>query len=282
MSHLGIQPLTGALGAELSGIDATVPLGPDDLHALRSAVVTHKVVVLRDQRYTLAALESLTAQLGGHGPTPFLESEADHPGIVRVVKEAEEGGFVFGGAWHTDYSFQPQPPSFTLLWSVEVPPYGGDTVWSDQALAFSRLSRGLQATLRGLRAVHSAGTAYAADGFLARTAAGRTMRINSSDEALAEQTHPVVVSHPETGEEALFVNPTYTTQIDGWTAAESAALLGFLYQHSVREPFTCRVRWTPETLVIWDNRVTQHLAIDDYRGFRREMYRSTVAGTTPR
>lgn len=282
MSHLGIRPLTGALGAELSGIDATAPLGADDLHALRTAVVTHKVVVLRDQPYTVDALESLTAQLGGHGPTPFLESETDHPGIVRVVKEAEEGGFVFGGAWHTDYSFQPQPPSFTLLWSVEVPPYGGDTVWSDQALAFSRLSRGMQATLRGLRAVHSAGLAYAADGFLARTAVGRTMRINSSDEALAEQTHPVVVSHPETGEEALFVNPTYTTRIDGWTPAESASLLGFLYQHSVREPFTCRVRWSPHTLVIWDNRVTQHLAIDDYRGFRREMYRSTVAGTTPR
>lgn len=281
MSHLVVQPITGSLGAELSGIDVTRPLADDDLAALRAAVVRHQVVALRNRRYDVDALESLTAQLGGHGPTPFLESESDHPGIVRVVKEADEGGFVFGGAWHTDYSFQPAPPSFTLLWSVEVPPAGGDTIWSNQVLAFERLSPGLQATLRTLRAVHSAGMAYSADGFLARTATGRTMRINSTDEALAEQTHPMVITHPETGAEALFVNPTYTTRIDGWSPAESAALLGYLYQHSVREPFTCRVRWTPDMLVIWDNRTTQHLAIDDYRGHRREMYRSTVAGTVP-
>jgi len=279
---VSVRPIAGSLGAEITGIDVTRPLDDDHTAALRAAIVEHHVVFLRDQRYDVDALEHVTERLGGHGDTPFLRSIEGHPGIVQVVKEADEGGFNFGGAWHSDYSFQPAPPSFTLLWSVDVPPHGGDTIWSNQALAFDRLSAGLQATLRSLRAVHSAGSAYSADGFLARTATGRTMQIDSSDAALAEVLHPVVATHPESGREVLFVNPTYTTRIDGWTALESRPLLDMLFAHSVREAFTCRFRWTPDTLAIWDNRITQHLAIDDYRGHRREMYRSTVGGAPPR
>jgi taurine dioxygenase len=281
-TSIAVRPITGSLGAEITGIDCTRPLDDEQTAALRAAIVEHKVVFLRDQRYSTVALEHVTERLGGHGETPFLRSISGHPGIVQVVKEASEGGFNFGGAWHTDYSFQPAPPSFTLLWSVEVPPQGGDTIWSNQALAFARLSPGLQATLRTLRAVHSAGAAYAADGFLARTAAGRTMQIDTNDDALAEVVHPVVTTHPESGQEVLFVNPTYTTRFDGWSPLESKPLLDMLFAHSVREAFTCRFRWTPDTLTIWDNRCTQHLAIDDYRGHRRELYRSTVGGAPPR
>jgi len=280
-TSLDVQPIAGSLGAEVTGIDCTLALDDQQAAALRAAVVAHKVIFLRGQRYSVDALEHITERLGGHGETPFLRSISGHPGVVQVVKEASEGGFNFGGAWHTDYSFQEAPPSFTLLWSVEVPPHGGDTLWSNQELAFDRLSEGLKAMLRRLRAVHSAGNAYAADGFLARTAAGRTMQIDTNDDALAEQVHPVVRVHPDTGREALFVNPTYTTRFEGWTALESKPLLDQLHAHSVREGHTCRFRWTPDTLTIWDNRCTQHLAIDDYRGFRREMYRSTVGGTPP-
>ena len=265
---LSVRPLTGALGAEISGLDVTRPLDDEQTAALRGAIVEHHVVFLRDQPYSVEALEHVTERLGGHGDTPFLRSISGHPGVVQVVKEASEGGFNFGGAWHTDYSFQPAPPSFTLLWSVEVPPTGGDTIWSNQALAFDRLSDGLKATLRTLRAVHSAGAAYAADGFLARTASGRTMQIDTNDDALAEVVHPVVTTHPESGREVLFVNPTYTTRFEGWSPLESKPLLDMLFAHSVREMFTCRFRWTPDTLTIWDNRCTQHLAIDDYRGHR--------------
>jgi taurine dioxygenase len=278
---LTVAPVGGVIGAEVSGLDVTRPLADDVLAGLRAAVLRHRVVMLRGQRYDVDALVSLTEQLGGHGDTPFLESLPEHPGVVRVVKEADERGFNFGGAWHTDYSFQPSPPSFTLLWSVDVPPHGGDTMWSNQAMACARLSSGLRDTLRGMRAVHSAGWAYAADGFLARTAQGRTMRISSTDDALAEQSHPVITTHPETGEEVLFVNPTYTVRFDGWTAAESRPLLDQLQAHSVREAFTCRLRWTPDTLAIWDDRATQHLALDDYAGFRRELFRTTVAGSEP-
>ncbi len=282
MSVLGIDRIAGALGAELTGIDLTRTLTDAELAELRDAVVQHKVVFLRDQPYATEHLVRLTEQLGGHGHTPFLEPMPDHPGVVRVVKEANENGFNFGGAWHSDWSFQPEPPAFTLLWSVDVPPQGGDTMWSNQQLAYETLSDGLRATLDQLDVVHSAGWAYSADGVLARSAQGRSMQINTTDDALAEHVHPAVLTHPESGARALFVNPTYTVRFDGWSVADSAPLLQHLYAHSTRDAFTCRFRWTANTLAIWDNRSTQHNALNDYRGHRRELHRTTVAGSTPR
>lgn len=282
MSTLTVDRIAGALGAELTGIDLTRSLTDGELAALREAVVQHKVVFLRDQPYATEHLVRLTEQLGGHGHTPFLEPMPDHPGVVRVVKEADENGFNFGGAWHSDWSFQPEPPAFTLLWSVEVPPQGGDTMWSNQQLAYETLSDGLRATLDQLDVVHSAGWAYSADGVLARSAQGRSMQINTTDDALAEHVHPAVLTHPESGARALFVNPTYSVRFDGWSAADSAPLLQHLYTHSTRDAFTCRFRWTPNTLAIWDNRSTQHNALNDYRGHRRELHRTTVAGSAPR
>jgi taurine dioxygenase len=282
MCALGIDRIAGALGAELHGLDLTRTLTDGEIDALRAAVLQHKVVFLRDQPYATEHLERLTEQLGGHGHTPFLRSIDGHPGVVKVVKEADEGGFNFGGAWHSDWSFQPEPPAFTLLWSVDVPPHGGDTMWSNQELGFDTLSDGLKAMLCNLDVVHSAGGAYSADGFLARTAAGRSMRIDTSDAALAEHVHPAVPTHPDTGRSALFVNPTYTVRFDGWSAVDSAPLLQHLYAHSTRDAFTCRFRWTPNTLAIWDNRSTQHNALNDYRGHRRELHRTTVRGEAPR
>lgn len=282
MSALGIDRIAGALGAELTGVDLTRSLTDAELAELRDAVVQHKVVFLRDQPYATEHLVRLTEQLGGHGHTPFLEPMPDHPGVVRVVKEANENGFNFGGAWHSDWSFQPEPPAFTLLWSVDVPPQGGDTMWSNQQLAYETLSDGLRATLDQLDVVHSAGWAYSADGVLARSAQGRSMQINTTDDALAEHVHPAVLTHPESGARALFVNPTYTVRFHGWSVADSAPLLQHLYAHSTRDAFTCRFRWTANTLAIWDNRSTQHNALNDYRGHRRELHRTTVAGTAPR
>jgi taurine dioxygenase len=275
------ERIAGALGAELHGIDLTLPLDEAEVDALRAAVVEHKVVFLRSQPYAIEHLERLTEQLGGQGHTPFLRSIEGHPGVVKVVKEADEGGFNFGGAWHSDWSFQPVPPSFTMLWSVDVPPHGGDTMWTNQELAFDTLSAGLQDTLRGLNVVHSAGWAYSADGVLARTAKGRSMQIDTTDDALDEHVHPAVTVHPVSGREALFVNPTYSVRFEGWAAADSAPLLQYLYTHCTRDAFTCRFRWTNDTLAIWDNRSTQHNALNDYRGHRRELHRTTVAGTAP-
>jgi taurine dioxygenase len=279
---IDVDRIAGALGAEISGLDLTRALDDDELASLRDALLDHKVIFLRDQPYATQHLERLTTQLGGHGDTPFLESMPDHPGVVRVVREASEAGFNFGGAWHSDWSFQSAPPAFTLLWSLEVPAHGGDTMWCNQELAYQTLSPGLQAVLDDARVVHSAGRAYSSDGYLARSAPGRSMRIATSDEALAEHVHPAITTHPETGHRALFVNPTYSVRFDGWSEADSAPLLQHLYTHSTRDAFTCRFRWTPNTLAIWDNRCTQHNALNDYAGHRRELHRTTVAGTPPR
>ena len=282
MTELIIDRIAGALGAEVNDLDLTRPLDDDELAQLRAALLEHKVVFLRNQRYATEHLERLTMQLGGHGVTPFLESMPDHPGVVKVVREATESGFNFGGAWHSDWSFQPSPPAFTLLWSLQVPPHGGDTMWSNQELAYQTLSPGLRAMLDQTDVVHSAGWAYSADGVLARTASGRSMQIATSDDALAEQVHPAVTTHPETGRKALFVNPTYSVRFDGWSAADSAPVLQHLYTHGTRDAFTCRFRWTADTLAIWDNRCTQHNALNDYSGHRRELHRTTVAGAAPR
>ena len=151
-------------------------------------------------------------------------------------------------------------------------------MWANQQLAFSTLSTGLQDTLIGLRSVHSAGMAYGTGGYLDLTKDKTSMAIEPSKDAYAQQLHPTVTAHPNTGRPALYVNSVYTTGFEGWAGGESHALLGYLHRHAVNENFTCRLRWRPHTLAIWDNRCTQHNALNDYRGVRREMYRTSVKG----
>lgn len=269
-------------GATCHGLDLRRPLDPEVVAAVRAAVLEHVVVCFPHQELEVEDLEALTEALGGAGDTPFVRSIDGHPGVVRVVKEAHEVKTVnFGGAWHTDWSFQPAPPAFTMLWAVEVPPSGGNTMWADQRAAWDALPAGRRAELATLDAVHSAGFAYAADGILSKFADGRTMVIDSSDEALAEQVHPLAPVHPETGRQVLFVNPTYTTRIVGRTVEESKELLGELYAHSVEERFVHEHVWSVGDLVIWDDRSTQHNARNDYDGHRRELLRMTVGGSRP-
>jgi taurine dioxygenase len=277
---LRVEPAAGALGAFVTGVDLTRELGPGTLAALRAAILEHLVVFLPDQPMSLDDLERLTDQLGGRDVTPFVAPLEDRPYVIRVVKEPDDE-LNFANAWHTDLSYLPAPPAFTLLHAHEVPDHGGDTLWANQYLAFETLSAGLQRTLRTLDAVHSAGAAYGTGGYLDSVKDKTSMAIEPSPEAYRRQVHPLVVRHPETGREALYVNPVYTMRIDGWTAAESAALLGHLYRHAVNENFTCRLRWRPRMLAIWDNRCTQHNALNDYRGVRREMFRTSVAGAPP-
>jgi taurine dioxygenase len=204
----------------------------------------------------------------------------DRPYVIRILKEKDEK-LNFANAWHTDLSYLPAPPSFTLLYCLEAPPVGGDTVWANQYLAYETLSPGLRETLRGLDAVHSAGMAYGTGGYLDGVKDKMSTPIAPSKEAYREHTHPAVIAHAETGRAALFVNPVYTTRISGWSNAESNGLLQHLYRHSVNENFTWRLRWGEGTLAIWDNRCTQHFALNDYHGYRREMVRTSVKGTAP-
>lgn len=277
---LTVEPAAGSLGAYVSGLDLTRPLAPEDVAALHRAIADHLVVFLPDQPMSLDDLERLTDELGGRDVTPYVRPLEHRPYVIRVIKEPQDE-LNFANAWHTDLSYLPAPPKYTLLHAWDVPDHGGDTLWANQYAAYEALSGGLQATLQGLRAIHSAGLAYGSGGYLESVKDKSSMDIEPSPDAYRTQTHPVVIRHPETGRAALFVNPVYTTRFEGWSAAESQSLLGYLCRHAAGENFTCRLRWRRHTLAIWDNRCTQHNALNDYRGVRREMYRTSVAGTPP-
>lgn len=206
---------------------------------------------------------------------------AGRPYVIRVIKEPTDE-LNFANAWHSDLSYLPKPPAYTLLHAWDVPASGGDTLWANQYLAYETLSPGLRATLGGLRAVHSAGMAYGTGGYLDAVGSKSSMAIEPSPDAYREHTHPAVLAHPVTGRPALYLNPVYTTRFEGWSVPESQALLAHLYRHSVNENLTCRLRWARHTLTIWDNRCTQHIALNDYPGRRRELYRTSVQGSPPR
>ena len=277
---LTVEPVAGALGASVTGLDLREVREATELDGLRRALADHLVVFLPDQDLTLDDLERITDLLGGRDVTPFVEPLEDRPYVIRVIKEPDDV-LNFANAWHSDLSYLPAPPAYTLLHAWEVPDHGGDTVWSNQYLAYETLSGGLRDTLRGLQAVHSAGMAYGTGGLLDKYKDYTSMAIAPSPDAYAEHTHPVVTVHPVTGREALYVNPVYTTRFEGWSKEESAALLEHLHRHSINENFTCRLRWSVKTLAIWDNRCAMHNALNDYSGVRREMYRTSVKGAAP-
>jgi taurine dioxygenase len=273
-------PAAGALGAFVHGFSMGSLYGLAEVQELRALINEHRVVFLRGQPLDLDALERLTDALGGRDVTPYVKPLDDRPFVIRVVKEADDE-LNFANAWHTDLSYLEAPPSYTLLQAWDVPPAGGDTLWSNQVRAFATLSSGLKETLRGLRAVHSAGPAYGTGGYLEAVASKSSMAIAPSSQAHATQSHPVVTRHPETGEEVLYINAVYAHRFDGWSHAESAPLMQLLFRHAVQENLTCRLQWAPGTLAIWDNRSTQHNALNDYTGVRREMFRTSVKGSVP-
>ncbi len=277
---LTVEPAAGALGAAVTGIDLTKVTEAAQLDDLRRALADHLVLFLPEQELNLDDLERVTDLLGGRDTTPFVDPLEDRPYVIRVIKEPTDV-LNFANAWHSDLSYLPAPPAYTLLHAWDVPDHGGDTVWSSQYLAYETLSGGLRATLEGLSAVHSAGMAYGTGGLLDQVKDLTSMAIAPSPEAYAEHIHPVVTVHPVTGRRALYVNPVYTTRLKGWNREESHALLAHLHRHSINENFTCRLRWSVHTLAIWDNRCTMHNALNDYSGVRREMYRTSVRGAAP-
>jgi taurine dioxygenase len=279
--RLKVEKAAGYAGAYVSGIDLSKPLDVEEVGGLHRALADHLVVALPDQSMSLDDLERLTDQLGGRDVTPFVKPLAERPYVIRILKEPHET-LNFANAWHTDLSYLPAPPSYTLLYCLDAPPSGGDTIWANQYLAFETLSAGLRETLQRLNAVHSAGMAYGDGGYLDGVKHLMSTPIEPSKEARREETHPVVIAHPDTGKPALYVNPVYTTRIAGWSNVESQGLLGHLYKHAVNENFTWRLRWVKGMLAIWDNRSTQHFAMNDYHGHRREMVRTSVKGAVPK
>jgi len=282
--HIEVRPLAGSLGAEVFApgggrLDVTA-LTDEQWAEVRQASVDHLVVFFRDQDLDLDSFTAFAERWGPFGDDPFVAGLDSHPHVVRVLKEADEKvPLVFGGAWHSDWSFQEEPPAFTILYGHDVPDHGGDTLWSNLYLAADHLSAGLRATLAGLRAVHSPQKAYGAQA--THNELVENMRILYGEDAHLRRAQPILRRHPDSGRTALFVNWGYTESIEGWRPDESAALLSHLYEVSQHPAYTCRFRWAPGSIAVWDNRCTLHNPIADYAGRRREMWRITVRGEAP-
>ena len=283
---LDVRPLAGALGAELraAGGGRLDVNGLDEAHvaAIRDALCAYQVVVLRDQQMQAGDLASFGRRFGELERHPYLGGTSAEPEVVPVIKEPHET-VNFGGGWHSEMSFLECPPMATALYAVEVPNFGGDTLFANQQAAFLGLSDTMKRFAESLSAVHSAARQYGGGGDSDRNAGQySSMSVDVSDDAHASLTHPVVRTHPETGAKALYVNRAFTEAISGMRRHESKALLEMLWRHAVSEQFTCRVRWAPGTLTMWDNRSVQHYALNDYHGQRRHMLRVTIAGDRPR
>lgn len=278
---LEIKPLAGALGAEIGGVSLARLDDDASWKEIHAAFVRHSVLVFRDQALEPADIMRVGGRFGEPCHYPFVTGMDEYPFIFEVVKEESER-INFGGAWHSDTTYLPQPPMATLLYAVETPSYGGDTLFTNTTAAYDALSEGMRALVDGLVGVNSAGLKYGGG----RTAMHKkigAMKVHDTDSAdQLEAEHPVARTHPETGRKALYVNRSHTIRFSGMTDEESRPLIEWLASHQVRPEFTCRVRWTPGTLTIWDNRCTQHNAVNDYHGQRRRMRRLTVGGQTPR
>ena len=238
------------------------------------------MVFLRDQDFDLDCFVDFGARWGSFGDDPFVAGLESHPNVVKVVKEADEKvPLVFGGAWHSDWSFQQTPPAFTILYGVDVPDHGGDTLWSNLYLAADHLSPGLRQTLAGLRSVHSPQRAYGAQA--THNELVENMQILYGEAAHQKRAQPILRRHPDSGRTALYVNWGYTESIEGWWPNESQPLLDLLFDMATSPVYTCRFRWQPGSVAVWDNRCTLHNPMADYAGRRREMWRLTIEGEEP-
>ncbi|MCB5425684.1 TauD/TfdA family dioxygenase [Altererythrobacter sp. CC-YST694] len=275
-----VEPLAAAMGAEVVGVRLP-DLSDEGMEELKQALYRHKMLYLRDQHLSHAEHEHFASRLGPFAVDAYTQGVPGHRDVHPIIKEADEvTPSLFGGGWHTDSPFLPEPPSITTLRQVEGPPYGGDTCWTNCALAFRHLSKTYQDMLRGLRVHMSAANNFATQAKLRGEAIGFG-DASKQEQGLKGSFHPLVRTHPETGEESLFICDTYAVGIAGMTTHEAHPIIEFLVQHTVQHAFTCRLRWKPGMVAMWDNRGTMHLGPNDYDGFRREMYRTTTAGGVP-
>ncbi|GGD92695.1 alpha-ketoglutarate-dependent taurine dioxygenase [Tsuneonella deserti] len=266
-----------ACGASVTGIDLSRELDDDLVAEIRAAWLEHRVLAFRDQAMDDDALERFTLAMGGFGEDPFFAPIAGRSHIAAIRREADETTPLFAENWHSDWSFLPRPPAGTCLLAIDIPPVGGDTLFADQHSAWEALPAARQAELEGLVAIHSARYAYAPQGTYGEKDKGRSMDIRPSDAAMATQTHPLIVTHPETGRRGFFSTFGYIVGIEGMSEQEALPLLRELYEWQTADRFVHRRRWEPNMLVLWDNRAVLHRATGGYEGHRRELHRTTVA-----
>jgi taurine dioxygenase len=286
-TKLTVNDLSAHIGSEIRGVDISQPLSPETVAEIRRIWVDRKVVFFPGQSLDPASHIAFAANFGepteGHPVIPGIKSnpevfEIDYTAARELYATYGDIKQDQGLSWHTDVTFVARPPLGSILRAVVVPEAGGDTLFSNQAAAFAGLSPALQEFLGTLTAVHDGGPQFKGVLDLVGEGQWEGEKITTLDPVV----HPVVRTHPETGERALFVNPGFTSHIVELNRSESDALLSFLYAHSVRPEYTVRYHWTPGTVGFWDNRATQHAVIGDYGDQHRVIQRVTLRGDAPR
>ena len=289
--HIEVLPLAAAMGAEIAGVDLA-NLTDAQFEEIAAALYRHKMIFFRSQKMDHGHHEAFTLRFGPFAEDAYTSGVPGHRNVHPLIKEADDRSkSVFGGGWHTDSPFLAQPPSITSLRSVEIPPYGGDTIWCNSALAYAALSSAYKRLIDPLRVQfsmrevlrHAQESAEARDNPIGRLGATRDLAELPEDiqRKLKGHLHPLVRTHPVTGEKALYVDGAYAVGLEGMGEDEAEPILEFLVRHITQPAFTCRLRWEVDMMVLWDNRLVIHQAFNDYWGYRRELYRVTVAGETP-
>lgn len=288
-NRISVKPIAGALGAEISGVDL-VQLDDETFNEIIDAWHAHLVVFFRDQRLSPDQQLTFSKRFGEIHYHPYMKGMESHPEILEIIKE-EGDTKSFGSVWHTDQMFNPKPAKATILYAKETPDAGGDTMFANGYLAYEALSDSMKALCGTLKTWNVGDRQKLQAGDHQNVGAGRDERYKGNPKMAAkvqpppkdlqtESAHPLVRTHPETGRKALYIG-NHTHNLAGFEEKEAKPLLDYLKAHAVQPEMTCRFAWQPASMAIWDNRCTQHLALNDYHGKRRRMHRITIAGDEP-
>ena len=274
-----VHPLSTHVGAEIRGVDLGGDLSERTIAEIKHAFHEAGMVVFHDQNLTPEQHIAFARHIGDINVNRFFASLEGYPEIAEVLKEPHHEKNI-GGGWHTDHTYDQAPALGSALLAREVPSTGGDTLFAHMAAVFDSLSDGLKDMLRTMKARHSSRHVFGASRYVTKEQQKEWEgRMKNADAALQDAVHPVVITHPESGREVLYVNGGFTLGFEGWTDEESKPLLDYLYSVAVRPEFTCRLAWRKGSLALWDNRSTWHYALNDYPGERRYMHRITIEGS---
>ncbi|MGI9480012.1 MAG: TauD/TfdA dioxygenase family protein [Hyphomicrobiaceae bacterium] len=287
--RISVKPIAGALGAEISDVDLT-QIDDQTFNEIINAWHEHLVVFFRDQRLSPDQQIAFSKRFGDVHYHPFMKGMESHPEILEIIKE-ENDTKSFGSVWHSDQMFNPNPAKATILYAKETPDAGGDTMFANGYLAYETLSDSMKALCETLRTWNVGDRQKLQAGDHQNIGAGRSERYKGnpkmaakvrkpSEEVQTESAHPLVRTHPETGRKALYIG-NHSQNLAGFEEKEAKPILEYLRAHAVQPEMTCRFSWQPGSMAIWDNRCTQHLALNDYHGKRRRMHRITIAGDAP-
>jgi len=280
---IDVNDSLGPVGAVVSGVDLSKPLSTHAKHEIHSAWLKHRVLFFRKQSLTPDQLAGFAANFGDLDVYPFVKAVDSHPNVIPIIKEPD-ATLNFGGAWHVDTTYLERPPKATVLYGVDVPSQGGDTLFADATSAYQTLSDGMKEMLVSHTGIYTAKLVHGTQGIYTQAPSKEnlgTAYTGNAEAAEIEVEHPLIRTHSETGNKSIYCSLPHTDRIKGWTRVESLPLFKYLTNLIVQERFVSRFNWENGSLAMWDNRCLFHNAMNDYQGQRRHMLRVIIKGGRP-